>query len=392
MLKIKIGNKIFSDRMILFILLVIAYSFIGSANETTGDGIFSVSSLSKYGILLLSVLSEIIYFYRSKTSVNKVYLKREFKNFLWYFIILITLTIFMAVSSMRFSVRSMQTFIFVFLPMLYAFLVINTWTLEQIDICLKIGFIISFIGYILSTHLSITYILHALNTINYEDTNSSLLESSTFALLALGFSGYLCYFNKGWGWKLFSVVFVIMTFKRQITLTAIVLLVLGLFKVKNKKLNILLTLGLTILLVVFAFYYYHAIQPNNILDYSQKLGVDLREFSTNRTDRLNWLENSTYQSYGFGSSIDYMYKEFGGFALEMDVVQLFVELGPLAVISFFVSYLRFSRENAYVFSFMYLILINSILSSGMASTFAWVIILIGMSAILKKSQMMEVNL
>lgn len=359
---------------------------MSSNNDFSGNGIFSASSILKYGTLLLSIISELLYFQRLKRQRRPILLKKEFQNFEWYFIVLIVLTFFSAISSMQFSLRIIQTFIFVFFPIFYAFLVINTWTLDQIKFCFKIGFIIAFIGYLISTGVGLSDIFNSLTTINYQDTNSTTLESSTFALLALGFSGYFCYFKEGFFWKIISVLFVVMTFKRQITLTAFVLLFLGFFSIKKRKMNWLFAILLGGVLIIFAFMYYQAIKPENILEYSQNLGIDLRSFSTNRTDRLNWLDHSTFVSYGFGSSTDYMYKVFGGFALEMDIVQLFVEMGPIAVISFIVSYLLFARKNIYVFIFMCLLLINSILSSGMASTFAWVIIFIGMAAVLKISK------
>lgn len=371
--------------MFCFLLLIIVYSFITSKNDVSGDGIFSITSLLKYGTLLLCILTEIFAYYNNQKKNKKIVLISEFKNFGWYFFILLFLTLFFSIGSAQFSLRILQTFIFVFFPMIYAFLVINTWTTDQINTAFKIGFLFAFSGYIISTGTSLSELISSLITINYQDTNSTMLESSTFALLALGFSGYFCYFNKGISWKLLSVLFVVMTFKRQITLTAIILLILGFFSIKKRKVNFFLFFFFSLVLVIFGFLYYYAIEPQNILNSSQMIGIDLRDFSTNRTDRLNWLEHSTFKSYGFGSSTDYMYKVFDGFALEMDIVQLFVEMGPISVISFVSFYLLFSKKNFYVFTFMYLLLINSILSSGMASTFAWIVIFIGMASILKIS-------
>ncbi|MEK2589014.1 hypothetical protein ABQ284_12020, partial [Lentilactobacillus buchneri] len=81
-------------------------------------------------------------------------------------------------------------------------------------------------------------------------------------------------------------------------------------------------------------------------------------------------------------SPDYMYKTFGGFALEMDTVQLYVEMGGIGIITFISSYLSFAKNNLYVYVFMCLLIVNSIFSSGMASTFAWIVILIGMALIM----------
>lgn len=110
--------------------------------------------------------------------------------------------------------------------MLYAFLVINTWNKSEIHAAFKLGLLISIIGYVYSTKIGISGILENLSTIDYQNTNSTVLEFSTFALLSVGFAGFFCYFKKGYFWKFLSVLFVILTFKRQITLTAILLLIL----------------------------------------------------------------------------------------------------------------------------------------------------------------------
>lgn len=391
-MQIKIGNKLFSTGMFFFFLLIAVYSFITNKDELSGDGIFSVTSIMKYGTLFLCILTEAINYYSNKIQEKKILLRTEFKNFEWYFFILALFTLILSIGSFQFSLRIVQTFIFVFFPMIYAFLVINNWTLEQIKTSFKIGLIVAFTGYLISKGIGFSEIISNLTNITYQNTNSNVLESSTFALLALGFSGYFCYFNKGLFWKILSVLFVIMTFKRQITLTAIVLLILGFFAIKKRKVNLFVFIFASIILIVFAFAYYHAIEPQNILNSSQMIGIDLRDFSTNRTDRLNWLSHSNFVSYGFGSSTDYMYKTFDNLALEMDIVQLFVEMGPVAIVAFISFYLLFSKGNFYVFVFMYLLLINSTLSSGMASTFAWIIILIGMAAILKTSNMNRIEL
>ena len=391
-MQLKIGNKLFSVGMFFFFLLIAVYSFITNKNELSGDGIFSITSMMKYGTLSLCILTETVTYYNNKIQNTKILLRGEFKKFEWHFFILLLLTLVLSVGSSHFSIRIVQTFIFVLFPMIYAFLVINNWTSEQIDISFKIGVIIAFSGYLISKGIGFSGLISNLTTINFENTNSTMLESSTFALLALGFSGYFCYFKKGLFWKIASVLFVIMTFKRQISLTAVVLLILGFFVIKKRRVNSFVFFAATIFLIAFAFVYYYAIEPQNILHSSQLIGIDLRAFSTNRTDRLNWLSHSDFVSYGFGSSTDYMYKTFYNLALEMDIVQLFVEMGPIAVVSFISFYLLFSKGNFYVFVFMYLLLINSTLSSGMASTFAWIVILVGMADILKTSEIDRIEL
>nr|WP_122036952.1 hypothetical protein [Lactiplantibacillus plantarum] len=378
----KINNQLYSGRFFLFILLIVIYSFSSNNDNISGAGLFSVSSLLKYGILSLCVIFELLAYFSKKKLTSDTLLLNNFKNFFYFFVIVSIISISLSIKSSEFSLRIIQNFIFVFIPMLYAFLVINTWNKSEIHTAFKLGLLISIIGYVYSTKIGILGILDNLSTINYQNTNSTVLESSTFALLSVGFAGFFCYFKKGYLWKFLSVLFVILTFKRQITLTAILLFILGFFNIRRKKVNIYIFIISGLVLMALAFAYYYAIEPQHIVEFSQILGVDLRSFSTNRTDRLNWLLNSDFKTYGFGSSTDYMYKTFGGFALEMDTVQLYVEMGGIGIIIFISSYLSFAKNNLYVYVFMCLLIVNSIFSSGMASTFAWIVILIGMALIM----------
>lgn len=378
----KINNQLYSGRFFLFLLLIVIYSFNSNNDNISGAGLFSVSSLLKYGILSMCIIFELLAYFSKKKLTSDTLLLDNFKKFFYLFIIVAIISISLSIKASEFSFRIIQTFIFVFAPMLYAFLVINTWSRSEVHTAFKLGLLISIIGYVYSTKIGISGILENLSTIDYQNTNSTVLESSTFALLSVGFAGFFCYFKKGYFWKFLSVLFVILTFKRQITLTAILLLILGFFSIKRKKVNRYIFIISAMGLMAFAFAYYYAIEPQHIVEFSQLLGVDLRAFSTNRTDRLNWLLNSDFQTYGFGSSTDYMYKTFGGLALEMDTVQLYVEMGRLGVIIFIISYLSFAKNNLYVYCFMCLLIINSIFSSGMASTFAWIVILIAMASIM----------
>lgn len=389
----KINNQLYSGRFFLFILLIMIYSFNSNNDNFSGSGFFSVSSLLKYGILSLCIFFELLAYFSKKRLNSATLLLDNFKKFFYFFVMVALISTSLSIRSSEFSLRIIQTFIFVFAPMLYAFLVINTWNKSEIHAAFKLGLLISIIGYVYSTKIGISGILENLSTIDYQNTNSTVLESSTFALLSVGFAGFFCYFKKGYFWKFLSVLFVILTFKRQITLTAILLLIFGFFNIRRKKVSRYIFIMSAVVLMVFAFAYYYAIEPQHIVEFSQVSGVDLRSFSTNRTDRLNWLLNSDFQTYGFGSSTDYMYKTFGGFALEMDTVQLYVEMGGIGIIMFIISYLSFAKHNLYVYVFMCLLIINSIFSSGMASTFAWIVILMGMASIMVENNdaLKEVN-
>ncbi|WP_347131822.1 hypothetical protein [Lactococcus lactis] len=345
-----------------------------------GSGIFSIDSILKYGILFICISVEGYIFLKNGNERRET--SENYNNFKYYFIIITFLSLFASFKQVHFSFRTVQSFIFIFIPMLYSYLILNNWTFRQINFSMKIALFLSVIEYLFSIRMGFSQIISSLASINYNNTNASPLESSTFALLSLGFAAYFGYYKKNFLCKIVSLLFVIMTFKRVITLSGCILVILGILKIKNLRVNRFFLIVSTITLVSFSLIYYYSIQPQNILEISEKIGFSIRDFSTNRTDRLAWLSMTDFKSYGLGSTTDFMYKLWG-VDLEMDIVQLILEVGAFGVIVFIYFYLRFSKSNLYAFSFMALLLLNSILSSGMMSTFSWIIILIAMSTIME---------
>lgn len=372
-------KTVLNVQSLLFLLLIVIYG-LTTKNTMGGSGVFSGDSILKYGILFLCISLEGYIFFKSGKSGEKI--SKNYVSFIWYFLILIVLSSVATLAQSNFSFRTIQTFIFIFSPMLYSYLLINNWNFKQIDYAIKFGLFLSFLEYLLSIGTSWSTIFNNLLSINYNNTNSSMSESSTFALLSLGFAAYFGYYKKNYLWKVISLLFVIMTFKRLITLAGIILFIFGTVKLKQIKVNRFLLMFTTVILFSFASFYYYSVQPQNIITISDKLGFSLRDFSTNRTDRLAWLSMTDYKSYGLGSTTNYMYKIWG-VDLEMDIVQLFLEVGSIGVVSFFYCYLNFAKGSLYTFVFMTLLLINSTMSSGMTSTFSWIIIFIVMSTIMK---------
>lgn len=372
-------------KVFLFIMVVFIYGIVSANSNLTGEGIFSSSSILKYGSLFLLLSVSLLDFHKLNLSKKEVKLRKEYSNFLLFFIVISVLSLIAFMNSWIISLRIFQTFFFTFIPMLLGYLIINTWHKKEIDFAIKISIIICFLEYLLSLNMSVSNILRSFVDTDYANTNSSLLESNTFPLLALGLFIYFCYYKKNIFFTVLSFVFVLMTFKRVVMFTAIILFIISRLKLKDLRVSKICLLLSIFFILIISFSYFWVIEPQHILQSSRYLNIDLRAFSTNRTDRLAWLDASNFVSYGFGSSTDFMYKTFGGLALEMDIVALVVELGWISVVAFITCYLRFAKGNFYIFVAMTLLLLNSIFSSGMSSTFGWLIILVSMSSILVDS-------
>lgn len=358
-------------RILLFILLLVSYCF------TSSDDIKVMSnSFIKYAVLFLCVIeSGIEYFYKRSDRKGR----KEYKGLFITVCIIICYSLIRSLMTVKFTFRTVQELIFLIFPMIYGYFVINTWKYEDVNKALKLGLIISFLFYIISLKMSLSEVWEALLNADF-NTSYSKLESFTYCGLALSFCVYFCFFDDKKIYKILSVLFVIMTFKRIFIIMAIILFILSKTRIKNKKVSNNCLYCMTIVLFVFAIFYYIIMQPQNVSKIEQKYNINVRQLTMTRNDRMRWLVNSQYESYGFGSSTEFMYNRFFG-ALEMDLPKMIIELGYLPVLIFIYNYLKFSRRSYYTFGFMVLMILNLTVSSGLTGTFAWCILFITISII-----------
>lgn len=358
-------------KTLLFVLLILAYCL------TSSDSGVDESPAIKYGVLLMCIMYSAYDYY--KKSNRKSYMKKEYQGLLIFVGIIIFYSLIRSIISSKFSFRTIQEVIFLVSPMIYGYFVINTWSKHDIDKALKKGLIISFVCYIISLGMSLQEIYIALVNANF-GTSYSELESFTYCGLALGFCLYFCYYNNNKLYTILSVLFVVMTFKRLFMVIAVVLLIISQFKFRENRINKSVFRIVVASLFIFAIVYFIIMQPQMVPVIKDKYGVDIAQITMRRSDRMRWLVNSDFKSYGFGSTTEYMYRLFIG-ALEMETSKIIIELGYLPVLAFLYFYMKFAKSNVYVFVYMFLMMLNMVVSSGLTGTFSWCIVFISISMI-----------
>lgn len=357
-------------RMVLFILLILSYSLTSSDNGETS------SSVLKYISLTLCIIHSGLLFYTKK---REILLKKEYRRLFIFVAVVVIYSLVKSLIASHFSFRTIQELIFLFCPMIYGYFVINTWRKEEIDTAFKFGLIVSFICYVFSLRMSFQDIFRALLNSSFGNSYSEL-ESFTYCGLAIAFCLYFCYYNRNKVFTILSFLFVIMTFKRLFVLIAIGLLILSNLKMREEEISkkwVNITIST---LFLFAIAYYAVMQPDIVSLIENRFGLDISKLTMTRSDRMRWLMSSSYTSYGYGSSTEYMYDHFYG-ALEMDASKIIIELGYIPLFAFFVSYVKYAKKNLYVFFFMFLMMVNLIMSSGLTGSFAWCVIFIAISMI-----------
>lgn len=361
----KLNSIKIKPRNVLFVLLVVIYC------STTSDEIGNKSSLYKYLFLFLCVI-EAFFGFIKKYNKKEIYLTKEFKSLMLVFSTICIYSIIRSIIAEKFSFRTIQELLFLVFPMLYAYFGINSFDKEDLRKNMKIGFWITFIFYIISLDLNIDGIIRAFLNSSFADSSSDL-ESHLFCGMALAFCMYFCYFDDNKIYKFISLLFVIMTFKRLFIVMSIFIFILSFFKIKYKKVPKKVVNLTTILLIVLTIIYFYLIQPNNVEKIYSDFNVDISKLTSTRSDRLMALEYSSYVSYGFGSSTEYMYNNFDG-ALEMDFVKIIIELGYIPVFVLIICYINISKTNYYSFSFIVFQILNLIFSSSLTGVFTWSLI------------------
>lgn len=263
------------------------------------------------------------------------------------------------------------------LPVLMAYAVLNTLSFEQIQGCMVVVLLSSIVGYICELVVGgITLAdLTQSSTGAASTATSSPLESSIFAGISITLCFYYCYYRSNKLLTILSVVYAIATFKRVAMAFAIVALILPLLINVNKKVNKLWVWLLAALTLVLTGAYYLLLQPSRASLFETIFGQSQMDFTTGRSAFLTKLLRNGFTPFGFGSSTDVI-----GRPLEMDLIQIALELTPIALVVFVLAYWNICRENLYCIIIMIYEYSNFITSHSLNSNYKWGIcfILIGM--------------
>lgn len=350
----------------LFSLVIIIFC-LSSSNFISID-----LTIVKYIFLLLGISYNYIIYTKKNNIKCKKYILLIGKTLSLFLLI----SIIYSIKESQFSFRTISEILFIILPILYAYLYINIVEYKKIHKIMKKCFFIVFAFYILSLGLNIQNIFSALLNSSFFNS-TSLLESSVYSGFSLSFMFYFSYYDENKIYKYLSFLFVIMTFKRFAILIAIILLIISFTKYKHMqfKNNICIYMA-TFIIATSSLLLYWVLIPKNAICFEQKFNTNLSEITTTRNERFFDLYNSSYKSYGFGSSVDYMEKHNFYGTLEMDLVKIIVEIGFIPLIIFIYCFLKLSNNNIYLFIFMFFKIFALVITSSLTNSFSWLLVYI----------------
>ena len=131
----------------------------------------------------------------------------------------------------------------------------------------------------------------------------------------------------------------------------------------RKKIKYRYVLGIALMFVVGTVIYQKFVSGQiNIL------GIDPYYFTTGRSYILGLWKSKNYLSYGFGTSMLVIDRY-----LEMDLIQIYMELGIFALVIFSIVYFWIVRKNTYATILMVYSFGNMLTASSLPSSLAWVL-------------------
>lgn len=372
--KTKKGSTIKVSSIIIFMysISVLIQSFTAEY-ESSGF----ISQL-KYVVFLLTC--GICLLYMNKTRKFKVF-RDELKSILWIIASFAIISIIRSIWSRHFTTRTIQELIFLLIPILFAYCILNTLDKNKIDKCMMFTLVISIVGYFIEIDMGLNEFIKALSSMSFSNSYS-MLESSTFAGVSITIAMYFLYFRSNKFGFILSIIFVILTFKRLALVFMVFLIILPKIFNYNRKVNYKLVNYIKIGTLALTIFYFVIMIPENVEKINNMFNIDLYKLTMSRTYRFKLIYyKPNFINTGLGSTYSYMMRLYE-VSLEMDMIKLLIEVTPIGVFIFINNMVNIVKKNWYCMILMLFQLFNLITSHSLASVFSWVIFYITVGCIL----------
>ncbi|MBU5280433.1 hypothetical protein KQI13_02180 [Anaerostipes hadrus] len=355
----------FFGYFIFFMVSAVCLSVLGIENSISDIRYYLLALLIFIGIIKVLI----------KNSKEKFDSKKRIADELLY-IIGIAL-IFFIISVQRamkngyaLSFRTIVQISLVLFPALYAYVLVNLLSTKTIIYLFEITFIGSICFYIYEVGIGEFLNINNWLSISYLHSYSPF-ENSTYADVFLYSFFFFNYFRHTdilekrnlQIYSILSLIFVFLSFKRLQILTAVVIFVISSWINMRKKIKYRYVLGIALMFVIGTVIYQKFVSGQiNIL------GIDPYYFTTGRSYILGLWKSKNYLSYGFGTSMLVIDRY-----LEMDLIQIYMELGIFALVIFSIVYFWIVRKNTYATILMVYSFGNMLTASSLPSSLAWVL-------------------
>ncbi len=270
------------------------------------------------------------------------------------------------------------------LPMIYAYSLVNLLSVKTITRLMEFTLLCTVIFYFYETFTKkggwIFFDIDSWISISYFHSYS-VFENSTYPevfLFLFLFFNYYKNMNASKKEKLLlkvcqitSFVFVFLTFKRLTLLFAVLILAFGRFIDFNGHVSRRMVLVTVFAITAFTVLYTKFMQGELVIG-----NIDTYRFSMGRDYILSLWKNHNYFSYGLGTSLLII-----GRYLEMDLVQLYLEMGIVAVFFLAFAFFQVSSTNIYTYILMLYEFLELLVASTFPTSFNWILLFVTVGCI-----------
>lgn len=365
-----------------FVILIILF-FIQAVDSFFREGIENnlviniLDNLKNVYILLFIIWCIIQLLYLKN---KKIYIFRfELQKVIFLFLILIIIALYYIVKNNTSNYYSISYSISrILIPVILSFLLLNVMNFNKLYKAMIYFLVFCFFFFILEKLVQGRFNLdNIIQAFNFSIANStgSQLESNYFSPLAIGFCFFFGYYRKDKVTLLISVLFAILTYKRIITIFALIILIFGHLIVKMKIFGwIKYIVGVVFFIVVIYYINLNLGYTDTSFIYNN-LGISLEKFTMGRTQLFQNAYLLNIPKSGIFSYLPVLHS-LGFRAIEMDFPEFYLESGYISIIFIIYFLLKLSKKSMYLLLLMLFTLLEMLTSHWFDQFFFWIIIYI----------------
>lgn len=365
-----------------FVILIILF-FIQAVDSFFREGIENnlviniLDNLKNVYILLFIIWCIIQLLYLKN---KKIYIFRfELQKVIFLFLILIIIALYYIVKNNTSNYYSISYSISrILIPVILSFLLLNVMNFNKLYKAMIYFLVFCFFFFILEKLVQGRFNLdNIIQAFNFSIANStgSQLESNYFSPLAIDFCFFFGYYRKDKVTLLISVLFAILTYKRIITIFALIILIFGHLIVKMKIFGwIKYIVGVVFFIVVIYYINLNLGYTDTSFIYNN-LGISLEKFTMGRTQLFQNAYLLNIPKSGIFSDLPVLHS-LGFRAIEMDFPEFYLESGYISIIFIIYFLLKLSKKSMYLLLLMLFTLLEMLTSHWFDQFFFWIIIYI----------------
>ena len=311
--------------------------------------------------------------FNEKNNPNKIRKKLFFKEYIYICsVILVFLCISMIriLISGRYTINTIMELVYLWLPVTYAYLLLNTLSEKEMDkyfntllLCFGIAYIVEISDKLTMANLSL---------ISYAKSYSPF-ESNFMAGPALTLFLYFLYRRKKVN-IIISFLFVLMTFKRLMVLFSIFILIYSIIFDIQKDVSKRTICFFKIFFVVSPIIIYYVLRPEYVNIINNQFNIDLDNILMGRYSILNTVIDSGYKSFGFGSTtaVAKELRPLDGH-LHLDLIKIYLEVSIVGLIIFVNNLWKIAGTKRYAVMIILFDFFNLLTSHSLTGSFSWLL-------------------